>query len=88
MCGMRLADFAKTELFRISLTKLGASASLSKLQAVGSPFTLEKALTQRLQAYLTQGFEIREEELLKNPRKNCCYPRELNEVKFLKTFTN
>ena len=24
-----------------------------------------------------------EEELLKNPRKNCCYPLELNEEKFL-----
>ena len=30
-CGMRLADFAKTELFQISLTKLGASVLLSKL---------------------------------------------------------
>ena len=35
MCGMRLADFAKTELIRISLIKLGPSASLSKLQTVG-----------------------------------------------------
>ena len=34
MCGMRLTDFAKTELFRIFLIKLGASASLSKLQTV------------------------------------------------------
>ena len=31
LCGIRLADFAKTELFWISLMKLGASALLSKL---------------------------------------------------------
>ena len=31
MCGIRLADFAKTELFWISLMKLGASALLSRI---------------------------------------------------------
>ena len=31
LCGIRLADFAKTELFWISLMKLGASALLSRI---------------------------------------------------------
>ena len=31
LCGIRLADFAKTELFWISLMKLGASALLSRM---------------------------------------------------------
>ena len=31
LCGIRLADFEKTELFWISLMKLGGSALLSKL---------------------------------------------------------
>ena len=78
---IRLADSEKTELFWILLMKLGASPLLSKL---GQPFTQKNyALTQRLQAYLSQIFEIRKEKLLKNPRENCCQPRKLNEAMFL-----
>ena len=81
LCGIRLADFAETELFWISLMKLGAFALLSRL---GQPFTQKNyALTQRLQAYLPQIIEIRKEELLKNLGENCCQPRKLNEAMFL-----
>ena len=31
LCGIRLADFAKTELFQISFMKLGACALLSRI---------------------------------------------------------
>ena len=77
LCGLRLACFSKTELFWISLMKLGTFALLSRL---GQPFTQKKyALTQRLQAYLPQNIEIRKEELLKNLGQPC----KLNEAMFL-----
>ena len=66
LCGIRLADFAKTELFRISLMKLGASALQSRMALYTGKLGINANITG------PDFLKIRKEQLLKNQGKNCC----------------
>ena len=66
LCGLRLADFVKTELFWISLMKLGASALLSRMALYTGKLGINANITG------PDFLKIRKEQLLKNQGKNCC----------------
>ena len=66
LCGIRLDDFAKTELFWISLMKLGASALLSRKALYTGKLGINANITG------PDFLKIRKEQLLKNQGKNCC----------------
>ena len=60
--GIRLADFAKTGLFWISLMKLGASALLSRIAF----YKGKLGIIAKITSVFVPDFEIRKEQLLKN----------------------
>ena len=66
LCGIRLADFVKTELFWISLMKLGAYALLSRMALYTGKLGINANITG------PDFLKIRKEQLLKNQGKNCC----------------
>ena len=81
LCGIRLADFAKTELFRITLMKLGASTLLSRIAFYTGQLGINAKITSVFALDLLK--QIKLDFLLKNQGENFCQPRKLNKVMFL-----